>query len=419
MPGGLTQLQCIGVQDAWLTGNPSVTFWKLVYRRHTQFALESIHQTLNGSVGFGKRVTCTISRNGDLITDVVLEIVLQKTGDTFYPAEAFLADVELELGGQRIDKHYADWFRVYDSFFRKDSERTQYRKLTDFVDNEGYGATKRFYLPLIFFFNKVPGLSLPLVSLAYHELKLNLNFAASVTGINSAYTPQVDVYVDYVYLDSDERRRYAQLGHEYLIEQLQYTGEESIAVDASIPKTSNFRLNLNHPTKYIAWVLRDPNYHGRYVGTPCQTPYNDYANTHSFAEGLAPLYSAKLSLNGQERFSERMGSYFNAVQPYQRSNKARPYAGTYLYSFAIRAEEHQPSGTINFSRVDTAVLTLTTKTAANTYGAAGATANLASNVGDERYCVSACTALSGLRVYAVNYNILRIMSGMGGLAYAA
>lgn len=148
-------------------GGVSLVF-KTIYRRHTNYAIESIEQTFNGTVGWGKKVSTTISRNGDLITDVFLEITLKKTGNansTFYPAEALISDIELEIGGQRIDKHYADWFRVYDSLFRKDAEADQYRRMTDFVDGEGPNTVKRFYLPLIFFFNRSPGLALPLIAL--------------------------------------------------------------------------------------------------------------------------------------------------------------------------------------------------------------------------------------------------------------
>lgn len=163
--GGLMQLVAYGAQDIYLTGSPQITFFKTVYRRHTNFAVEAIEQTFNGSVGFGKKVSTTISRNGDLITDVILEITMKKTGDTAWPAEAVIDSVELEIGGQRIDKHYADWFRVYDSLFRKDEERAQYRRMTDFVDGESNGTVKRFYLPLVFYFNRAVGLSLPLIAL--------------------------------------------------------------------------------------------------------------------------------------------------------------------------------------------------------------------------------------------------------------
>lgn len=159
------QLVAYGAQDVYLTGSPQITFFKTIYRRHTNFSVESIEQTFNGTVGWGRKISTTISRNGDLITDVILEVTLKKNGATFYPAEALIQDIELEIGGQRIDKHYADWFRIYDSLFRKNDEQNQYRRMTDFVDGEADGAVKRFYLPLIFFFNRSPGMALPLIAL--------------------------------------------------------------------------------------------------------------------------------------------------------------------------------------------------------------------------------------------------------------
>lgn len=165
--GGLMQLVAYGAQDIYLTGSPQITFFKTIYRRHTNFAVESIEQTFNGTVGWGKKVSTTISRNGDLITDVILEITLKKDtsgGGTFYPAEALVQEIELEIGGQRIDKHYADWFRVYDSLFRKNDEQHQYRRMVDWVDGEPDDNVKRFYLPLIFFFCRSPGMALPLIA---------------------------------------------------------------------------------------------------------------------------------------------------------------------------------------------------------------------------------------------------------------
>jgi hypothetical protein len=163
--GGLMQLVAYGAQDVYLTTSPQITFFKTIYRRHTNFAIEPIEQTFTGTVGWGKKVTTTVSRNGDLITDIFLEITLKKSGATFYPAEALIQEIELEIGGQRIDKHYADWFRIYDALFRKNNERMNYRRMTDFVDGEATGAVKRFYVPLIFFFSRSPGLALPLIAL--------------------------------------------------------------------------------------------------------------------------------------------------------------------------------------------------------------------------------------------------------------
>ena len=415
MSGGLMQLVAYGSQDIYLTGNPQITFFKVVYRRHTNFAIESIEQTFNGTVGFGKRLSVTISRNGDLITDCFLEVTLKRKAGVapHYPAEAFVKSVELEIGGQRIDKHYSDWFRVYDELFRKDADKSGYRRLTDFANYEATaandwpeGTVKRFYLPMIFYFNRNPGLALPLIALQYHEVKMHFDIeTASVlqtTGVDTTYEPTASLWVDYVYLDTDERRRFAQTSHEYLIEQLQHTGDETVNPSDKSKATHNVRLNFNHPCKYIAWVFANASTHGHYAGYA--------ANVTS--EALAPLYEAKLQLNGHDRFNTRKGSYFNLVQPWQ-TLRCKPKAGVYLYSFALKPDEHQPSGTCNFSRIDNATLQLTMKTA---------NVDLVSNVDDianiktEEYTSKSALNLKALRIYSVNFNVLRVLSGMGGLA---
>ena len=437
MAGGLSQLVAYGAQDVYLTGNPQITFFKTVYRRYTNFAIESIQQTINGSVGYGNKVSTQISRNGDLITDIVVEFVLYKNttgvGTTFYPAEQLLQDVELEIGGQRIDKHYNDWFRTYDSLFRMNDDRVNYRRMTDFVDGEPISAVKRFYVPLIFFFNQTPGLALPLIALQYHEVKLYFTLASQVNGLNvnnsgttpgTVTAPQMSVWVDYIFLDTQERTRFAQLPHEYLIEQLQFSGTETATPSTTSQASQNIRLNLNHPTKYLAWNFNHPTAtsYGQYTALAnltvnSNTVIGDTANTESFNEALAVLDSAKLQLNGQDRFSTRKGSYFNKVQPYQTIGTNVP-AGVYLYSFALKPAGRQPSGTCNFSRIDNATLSLTYKTCSviGTDTIANVTSTLYAS---ETVTSNLATVLTALNIYAKNYNVLRIMSGMGGLAYAS
>lgn len=427
MAGGLSQLVAYGAQDVYLTGNPQITFFKTVYRRYTNFAVESIQQTINGSVGFGNKVSTQISRNGDLITDIVVEFVLSSVGPTFYCAEQLLQDVELEIGGQRIDKHYNDWFRTYDSLFRMNDDRINYRRMTDFAANEPAGATKRFYVPLIFFFNQTPGLALPLIALQYHEVKLYFTLASQVNGVTAdasgatsgfpngatVRAPQMSVYVDYIFLDTQERTRFAQLPHEYLIEQLQFTGSETAVISATTQASQNIRMNFNHPTKYLAWNFNPGTFngYGRYTAlanltATSNTTVGDTANTATFNEQLAPLDSAKIQLNGQDRFSARKGSYFNKVQPYQTIGSVVP-AGVYLYSFALKPAGRQPSGTCNFSRIDNATLALTYKTAS--VNATDVIANVANGLGQsESVTANTATSLTNLNIYAKNYNVFRV-----------
>ena len=240
----------------------------------------------------------------------------------------------------------------------------------------------------------------------YHEVKLNIAFASSVDGVSTSDSDLTcQCYVDFVYLDTDERRRFAQGSHEYLIQQLQFTGDESVAPSASATKSHNIRLNFNHPVKYLAWVFKGSK-HGQYTSVDT----TDYANVGTYAEALAPLHSAKLQLNGHDRFSERRGSYFSLVQPWQALRTKAP-AGVYLYSFSLKPDEFQPAGSCNFSRIDNATLSITLKQAP-------AAASVLANITSESSMLTGGTNLTSLKVFAENYNVLRIMSGMGGLAYS-
>ena len=379
MGGGLMQLVAYGAQDIYLTGNPQITFFKVVYRRHTNFSMEAIEQTFNGSADFGKRVTCTVSRNGDLMHKVYLQVTVPACVAGYVPnlGQALIKFAEVEIGGQRIDKHYGDWMHIWNELSQEAGKKDGYGLMTGAGSaTAGISAETDLYIPLEFWFCRNPGLALPLIALQYHEVKINIEFSAlsELTSTAGLSLSAASLYVDYIYLDTDERRRFAQVSHEYLIEQVQFTGDESVS-----SVSNKIKLNFNHPCKELVWVVqRDA------VGVE-KFDYTD-------ASGLNPVLIAKLQLNGHDRFSERMGRYFNLVQPYQHHTNV-PKTGINVYSFGLKPEEHQPSGTCNMSRIDNATLQLTL-----TSETVGADAKV--------------------RVYATNYNVLRIMSGMGGLAYS-
>ena len=573
------QLVAYGAQDVYLTGNPQITFWKVTYRRYTNFAIESIEQTFNGQADFGRRVQCVISRNGDLAYRTYLQVTLPEINQLMglgnytagsnqgvyarwldFPGEQLIAQVEVEIGGQRIDRQYGDWMHIWNQltmtseqqrgYFKMIGNTTQLTFITDpsFSDVESPCDSlaprqvcaprnalpeTTLYVPLQFWFCTNPGLALPLIALQYHEVKINLDIRPideclwAVTTLNCNSNPYggqaqqmsvgrpvpatiaynqslvaASLYVDYVFLDTDERRRMAQNPHEYLITQLQFTGDESVG-----SSSNKIKLNFNHPVKELIWVVQpdqnvdycssltcdallfkvlgaqpfnytdaidalpnavhafggpaavaadsrafidarglfqdagamdeyvpagftgywhgpsnpynEVNLGGVSVPIPLNTPADvaallqnggshldnsgvSDAGTFVLTEtsldmhcwGQNPVVTAKLQLNGQDRFSEREGSYFSWVQPYQAHTR-NPDEGINVYSFALRPEEHQPSGTCNFSRIDNATLQL-----------------VLSNATVEG------TKTAKVRVYATNYNVLRIMSGMGGLAYS-
>jgi hypothetical protein len=374
------QLVAYGAQDIYLTGNPQITFFKVVYRRHTNFSMESVVQTFNGNVGFGNRVTCTVSRNGDLINRMYLQVSLGAltSGKAYseWVGHQLIKSVEIEIGGQRIDKHYGDWLHIWNELSQTAGHYEGYKAMVSGVDSSmgasnndltlAPGAARELYIPLQFWFCRNPGLALPLIALQYHEVKINIEFASLSAVSDDTTSPDfsAELYVDYVYLDTDERRRFAQVSHEYLIEQLQFTGDEAGA--------NSLKLNFNHPVKELIWVEKESD-----------AKVGEYTTTYS---------SALIQLNSHDRFSARKPAYFQLVQPYQHHERvpitSSDSANINVYSFALKPEEHQPSGTCNMSRIDNAALKLT---------------GCSSDV---------------VKVFAVNYNVLRIMSGMGGLAYS-
>jgi hypothetical protein len=609
------QLVAYGAQDVYLTGNPQITFWKVTYRRHTNFAMESIEQTFNGQADFGRRVQCTISRNGDLAYRTYLQVTLPEIGQDSccnpktcakvyarwldYPGEQLISMVEVEIGGQRIDRQYGDWMHIWNQLTLTAEQERGYNKMVgqttqltylvdpSFADVDSACANVNvpaavcaprnalpettLYIPLQFWFCRNPGLALPLIALQYHEVRINLelrpsdevlfavtNLTENSTGATNLGADDVpngtsvkdavsyqkslvaaSLYVDYVFLDTDERRRMAQNPHEYLIEQLQFTGDESVG-----SSSNKIKLNFNHPCKELVFVVQpdanvdycssflkgtplnaalgaqpfnytdardalvnsigafsgplgvyldkngDQNGNAAFIdqstgmfqdpgadsnnavgiqwgnvgpfdwireggalpvssgggftnpviqtnaqGKPVQdgqlnmiAGFSSVWDPHCTIPGMSvpfpiseipdsgvsdagafvmaetalnlhcwgqnPVVTAKLQLNGQDRFSEREGTYFDLVQPYQHHTR-NPDTGINVYSFALRPEEHQPSGTCNMSRIDNATLQLVLST--NAIG------------GD---------ATAKVRVYATNYNVLRMMSGMGGLAYS-
>ena len=486
MPGGaLMQLVAYGAQDVYLTGEPKVTFFQTAYKRHTNFAMETVQQTVSGNPNPGGLASVTLSRSGDLVGDMF--IILQPTSssssnltsnnsvaDMAWVAERAFDSVEVFIGGQSIDKHYQLWFRLYAEVFLNDTKKQNYGKLTSCptINSAGVTSPGYVYLPLIFWFNRNPGLYLPLVALQYHEVRIDFTISpkyASYFGQNP-----FSVYANYVYLDTAERDRVAKTGHEYLIEQVQYVNADPVgSTNENTP--SVIRMQYNHPVKELIWVyqnpapLNNPNsawnfsssvsnvnvtvdpsmvagsfspYSPAHVGSPVlyvPSPFSSNlyvtattatgilsgdsivaaalvagssigvqsnvlsgnvfwiegglpvaSSNTKFGQEVGPLHQAKIILNGTDRFVPQYGKYFNQYHPYQYHSGV-PYPGIYVYSFALKPEDLQPSGTCNFSRIDMAQIAVNLKTGMPSVNQ---------------------------RMFAVNYNILRIQSGLGGLAFS-
>jgi hypothetical protein len=425
MGGGLLQLVAYGAQDAYLSGNPQITFWKGLFKRHTNFAMEPFRVNLTGQANWGVKHSAVIGRHADLIYSTYIEVVLDAgtyNCDQGRLGYNLIKYVELDIGGQVIDRLYGEWLFLWDTLSSNYDQATNLWQMVNdgrgtgsqvvtaqTVCNSGSGRPSLppavLYIPLTFFYTKNPGAALPLIALQYHEVKINIQWqdqkfiAGNFTSAATSTPPPVQaaVYIDYIYLDTEERRRMAQQSHEYLIEQTQYNEDKGIA-----SYSNRIDLTFNHPVKELVWVVQPTKY------TNCAiAAKNSLTRLQPFTYDQNAVYEQTIQINGQDRLDKRYGDYFHKVQIYQHHSGGAGYSnnysnqpGIYLYSFALRPEEHQPSGTCNFSRIDTATIVMAID---------GAMTVNSESSNDDSWDV---------RVYAVNYNILRVMSGMGGLAYS-
>lgn len=495
MTGGLMQLVAYGAQDIYLTGNPLITFFKSVFRRHTNFAMESIKQSFNINADFDTKASCLVSRNGDLLSSVYLQATLPTISgiETHNVAERWtenvghhlIKNVEIEIGGKIIDRHYGDWLEIWAQLTVPAEQRIGYYEMIGQDPTSPFGVpgqmqrdeykdhrltSRMIYVPLQFWFCRNIGLALPLIALQYHEVKIHVSFAKKqdllrttshdITGGDGL--SDVSLWVDYIYLDSDERRKFVQVSHEYLIEQLQTTeAKVEAGYDRDNPKSIDVKLDFSHPVKELVWVVQNqqtvstldrqpsnytsvranrpqrinapaiadlnPLYGIQYtgiepaLGTLSLGDINTVDELLAFTDhscinppgALNPVHSAQLILNGHERFTSMPGTYFNWYQCY-RHHTAMPLSpGINVYSFALDPEDHQPSGSCNFSRIDNAKLVLDI----SMFSSASDIDNYPGIMSGRSQRFD--TRLCNVRVYAVNYNILRIMSGMAGLAYTA
>jgi len=437
MGGGLLQLVAYGAQDAYISGNPQITFWKGLFKRHTNFAMEPFRINFSGQIQWGTKQTALVGRHADLLYSTYVEVVLPKqtsgptpvdylwNNDNGFLGYNLIKYVELDIGGQIIDRMYSEFMVLWSQLTLPVDGRS---KLTNMLSmgvatgaatlNYSVGCAPDgrqrkqnvLYIPLPFFFTRNPGAALPLIALQYHEVKINVLWNEpqliagdfTGTGINVPSAIQAALYIDYIYLDTEERRRMAQASHEYLIEQTQYNEDKGI-----VGANNRIDLTFNHPVKELIWVVQPSAYTDCRLAAALNTPAT---RLQPFTYDIDPVFDQWLQINGQDRLDRRFGDYYNKVQSFQHhSGLLDPnYSkSVYTYSFALRPEEHQPSGTCNFSRIDTATIVMNMaglETGTYDFNNANST-NDAYNDWD-------------VRVYAINYNVLRVMSGMGGLAYS-
>lgn len=441
MPGhGLISLVAYGSQDLYLTGNPQITFWKVVYKRYTNFAIESVPQPLSGNVDFGQRFSAVISRNGDLVHKCLLQLTIPKLESTSIThgkvrwvdrlGHAMIDWYELVIGGSVIDRQYGEWLEIFTQLTLPLSKQEAYNRMighTPALLSSALTSTT-LYIPLQFYFCQNPGLALPLIALQYHDVRINFQLKPLQELIVQSVQSDVfqgsikdaTLYVDFIYLDLQERQQFAARRHEYLISQVQFNGSEPVQptlstlsqpTPSTVPRTiqSNIALNFNHPCKYIVWVTQKAefvySFNNQTFNYTNALQDRSLANFDSPVElhnqsAKGPLLSNTLVLNGHTRYDVRPGDYFNHVQTLFHFPNCPDSPGIYVYSFALNPADAQPSGSNNFSRIDSAVLRCE-------YPA------------DYLFDSNNIQSSAYIRVYSVNVQILRVMSGLAGIAYSS
>ena len=422
------QLFLKGKMDTYLTGNPEFTFFKAVYRRHTNFSIECIQQQLTNK-GMGERVIKSkLSRSGDLIGKMFLEVKLYR-GDaintnpngiylnwTNNTGHAFVKECELKIGGQTIDKHTSKWMDIYNELYDKEEQEwiginkhpgkiSYFRKGLPTEDPHYL----KLYIPFHFWFCDNPGLYLPIISIDKHDIEIEIlirsvEYLFNLDGTLSFTNTEADIelWSDYIFLDNDEKRKLSLEKRAYLIQQVQVYEKNMELIN---------ELKLYHPVKQLIWVIQENNVNIESgnnssnidslsnISGQLQNNSNDYFNYQAnnignkeviySAKSYESFRTAKLKLNGEDRFNEKDASYFRLVQPLNSGLKV-PGKHVYMYSFSLNPLEFQPSGTCNFSRIDSTELIFTSNY---------------SFVNEKLF------------VYAINYNILVVSGGMGGLVY--
>ena len=406
MGGGLIQLIAVGIQDIYLIGNPQITFFKTVFKRYTNFSIEAMQQSVDGRPDFNQQIEVTIDRKGDLLKDIILEILLPILPSGYYWTDGIgnllVKQVDLEIGGQLIDRHYSEWLDIWSQLTVNASKIGAYNAMVGNFDSnssrEANALTQfRLYVPMFFWFNRDYALALPLIALQYHEVVLKItlrdfhscyrNSNNVSTLLNGYQIEQFRVWADNIFLDMDERRNFAGKTHEYIIEQLQYGNDEFISASQ---KSISKLLTFNHPVKELFWVhVRNDYLQTNILTGNQQLNYNLVTipdNVETFGEGV-------LQLNGIDRFDKRSANYFRLVQNYQFLTR---YSSKkiYIYSFSLYPEKQQPTGSCNMSKITSVKLFLDYNGIDNSQNA------------------------MILKVYGLNYNIFRIMSGMAGLSFS-
>ena len=441
MGGGLLQLIATGEQDKFLTSKPEITYFKSVYKRYSNFSMELKQQIFLNDVNFGTINKCDIKKDGDLLSGLTLYVKLGSLNisnndnnicvkdlnlDLSCPCSkckreskfswinsvghALIEYVELEIGGYLIDRQYGEWFEIWSELTLTNEKKNGFyemigKKSRNEFNIDSFNNELELIIPLNFWFSKNIGLSIPLISITDHDIFLNIKFRQfsdlwiSSNSFTEPTPPNIEakLFIDYVFLDLDERKKFVSENHYYLIEQLQYNGDYQYE---KFDESLDIKLNFSHPIKEIVWAIQRTDVLKRSLTNDVNdsnfTYGNDlfnFSNSLNSSNSLPDIFdSAVFKFNDQDRFSTLPSKYFRLKQSYDYHTRI-PENFIYSYSFSLRPEDWQPSGSCNFSCFDNARLKL----------------NINNKELKSNY---------NIKVYAINYNILVITKGAVGIGFS-
>jgi hypothetical protein len=482
MPGGIMQLTAYGGQDYYLTSNPQISYFKNVYRRHSNFSMEMISIEPKATNTYLKESEETnidffIDRNADLIKDMYFvftlpDIYSDNTTKNYKfqwidrIGEYIIKNVSFLIESREIDKLYSEWMHIWNELTCNESKKNGYNRmignisdLTNPLKSDGTTypfdnskirpsiSSRKIYVPLPFWFTYCLGSALPLIALQSVQCKVNVTlrsftelytiidsggdsnrkkspsatynlgvFSSSGTTITELdISPTLDI--NYIFLDNDERKRFAGTEHEYLVHTVQKVEDILTPTLSSDGDTNVIDLSIQHPVSNLAWIFRRSdfksnnqfsnftNWADKTINPVINsTDYDEFGTEATFdttninnLKYKDILKSAVLKFNGNTRFSKKDAVEFTLVNNYQHMPRI-PEDGIYVYSFNLDYDlkKHQPSGACNFSRINNAQLELTTIPKQD----------------------SGSSYTYDIIIFAMNFNVLRIIGGMGDLEFS-
>jgi hypothetical protein len=409
MKGALLELSAKGDPDVILVGNPQMTYFKSVHKRHTNFARFEHKQIFTGDYGFGKRVVANIDKKGDLLYRMLLNVKLPAIVPISPDSPAtwinsignfLVKKVTLKIGGEPIVEMTGDYMDIYHQFVLESDQYANYSAMVGRVpllNTNSQPGPLNLFIPLPFWFTKELSQVLPIISIGYMDITVEVDFrdlvdciytgdnktnlANYVANLSSLEFTDCQIISEYIYLDPAERIAFAKKPEfDYLIEQVQ-------TVDYSISDTQltgNFDIYFNLPVKQLMWFYRSED--NENINRWDLYIVGDSVNP------IAPILTSNLLLNGLDRFEKRDGDYFRLVQPLYHNRSCSVNSYVYEYCFGEKVDELQPSGSCDFSLIDDIRLLM----------------EFASGV-----------TVGRIVIIGVNYNYIKIKSGMAGLAFTA